>query len=72
MNIVEHVSLLYVEESFGYMPKSGIAGSSGNTMLNFLLYFILFVTTIVKAVVSLISFSTCLSFKYRKAPDFLS
>jgi hypothetical protein len=26
MNIVENVSLLYVEESFGYMPRSGIAG----------------------------------------------
>jgi len=23
MNILEHVSLLYVGESFGYMPKSG-------------------------------------------------
>jgi hypothetical protein len=28
MNIVEHVSLLYVGASFGYMPMSGIAGSS--------------------------------------------
>ena len=28
VNIVEHVSLLYVGESFGYMPRSGIAGSS--------------------------------------------
>ena len=27
MNIVEHVSLLYVGASFGYMPMSGIAGS---------------------------------------------
>jgi hypothetical protein len=36
MNIVEHVSLLYVEASFGYMPRSGIAGSSGSTMSNFL------------------------------------
>jgi hypothetical protein len=35
MNIVEHVSLLYVEASFGYMPRSGIAWSSGSTMLNF-------------------------------------
>jgi hypothetical protein len=34
MNIVEHVSLLYVGESFG--PRSGIAGSSGSTMSNFL------------------------------------
>jgi hypothetical protein len=25
-NIVEHVSLSYVRESFGYMPRSGIAG----------------------------------------------
>ena len=32
MNIVEHVSLLYVGESFGYMPRSGIAGSLGNIM----------------------------------------
>ena len=30
MNIVEHVSLLYVGVSFGYMPRSGIAGSSGS------------------------------------------
>jgi hypothetical protein len=36
MNIVEHASLLYVGASFGYMPRSGIAGSSGNTMSNFL------------------------------------
>jgi hypothetical protein len=36
MNIVEHVTLLYVKESFGYMPRSGIAGSSGNTMSIFL------------------------------------
>jgi hypothetical protein len=26
INIVEHVSLLYVGISFGYMPMSGIAG----------------------------------------------
>jgi hypothetical protein len=36
MNIVEHVSLIYVGESFGYMSKSGISGSSGNTMSNLL------------------------------------
>jgi len=36
MNIVEHVSLLYVEASFGYMPRRGIAGSSGSSMSNFL------------------------------------
>lgn len=36
MNIVEHVSLLYVWASFGYMPKRGIAGSSGSSMSNFL------------------------------------
>ena len=29
MNIVEQVSLLYVGSSLGYMPRSGIAGSSG-------------------------------------------
>jgi len=29
MHIVEHVSLLYVGASFGYMLRSGIAGSSG-------------------------------------------
>jgi hypothetical protein len=29
MNIVEYVSLLYVGASSGYMPRSGIAGSSG-------------------------------------------
>jgi hypothetical protein len=29
INIAEHVSLLRVGESSGYMPRSGIAGSSG-------------------------------------------
>ena len=36
MNMVEHLSLLYVGESFAYMPRRGIAWSAGNTMLNFL------------------------------------
>jgi hypothetical protein len=36
VNIVEHVSLLQVGTSSGYMPRSGIAGSSGSTMSNFL------------------------------------
>ena len=36
VNIVEHVSLLHVGASSGYMPRSGIAGSSGSTMSNFL------------------------------------
>jgi hypothetical protein len=36
MNIVEHVSSLYVGASSGYMPRSDIAGSSCSTMSNFL------------------------------------
>jgi hypothetical protein len=36
MNIVEHVSFLPVGTSSEYMPRSGIAGSSGSTMSNFL------------------------------------
>ena len=36
MNIADHVSLLQVGTSSGYMPRSGIAGSSGSTMSNFL------------------------------------
>jgi hypothetical protein len=36
MNIVEHVSFLPVGTSSGYMPRSGIARSSGSTMSNFL------------------------------------
>ena len=36
MNIVEHISLLCVGASFGHMPRSGIDGSSGTTMSNFL------------------------------------
>jgi hypothetical protein len=36
MNIVEHVSLLHVGASSGYMPRSCIAGSSGRTVSNFL------------------------------------
>jgi hypothetical protein len=35
MNIVEHVSLLQVGTSSGYMPRRGIAGSSSSTMSNF-------------------------------------
>ena len=35
MNIVEHVSLLHVGAPSGYMPRSGIAGSTGSTMSNF-------------------------------------
>jgi hypothetical protein len=36
MNIVEHMSLLYVGASFGYISKRSIAGYSGGTMSNFL------------------------------------
>jgi hypothetical protein len=36
MNIVEHVSLLPVGTSSGYMLRRGIAGSSCSTMSNFL------------------------------------
>jgi hypothetical protein len=32
MNIVKHMSLLPVGTSSGYMPRRGIAGSSGSTM----------------------------------------
>jgi hypothetical protein len=34
MNIVEHVSLLQVGASSGYMPRSGTAGSSGSNVSN--------------------------------------
>jgi hypothetical protein len=33
---VEPVSLLHVGESSGFMPRSGMAGSSVNTITNFL------------------------------------
>jgi hypothetical protein len=36
MNIVEQVSLWHGGASFGYIPKSGIAGSSGRSISNFL------------------------------------
>ena len=36
MNIVEYVCLLYVGASFGYIPRSGIAGSLDITISNFL------------------------------------
>jgi hypothetical protein len=37
VNTVEHVSLLHVGASYGYMPRRGIAGSScSSTMSNFL------------------------------------
>lgn len=36
LNIVEHMSLLYVGASFWYMPRSIRAGSLGSTMYNFL------------------------------------
>jgi hypothetical protein len=35
MNIVEHVSLLYVGKTFGYMPRSVKAGSSCGTIVQF-------------------------------------
>jgi hypothetical protein len=37
MNMVEHVSLWYSGDSFGYTPKSGIARSLGRTISNFLM-----------------------------------
>jgi hypothetical protein len=36
MSIVEFMALWYGGTSFGYMPKSGIAGSSGTSSSNFL------------------------------------
>ena len=36
MNIVEHVSLLHVGASSGYMPRRGIPGSSDSPLSNFL------------------------------------
>ena len=36
MNIVEHVTLLQIGTSSGFMPSSGIAGSLGSTVSNFL------------------------------------
>jgi hypothetical protein len=36
VNLVEYVSLLYVGASLGYHPRSGVDGSSGSTMSNFL------------------------------------
>jgi hypothetical protein len=36
MNIVKHVSLLYVRASFEYILRSGVTGSSGSTISNFL------------------------------------
>jgi hypothetical protein len=35
MNIVEHVSLLHVEASSGYLLRNGIGGSSSNAMSSF-------------------------------------
>jgi hypothetical protein len=35
MNIVEHLSLLQVEASFVYMPRSGIAGSLSRNYIKF-------------------------------------
>ena len=36
MNIVEHMPLWHGGASFGYIPKSGIARSSGRSISNFL------------------------------------
>ena len=35
MNIVEHLSLLYVGESFEYIPRDVMAGFAGNDIFNF-------------------------------------
>ena len=37
MNILEHMSLWYCGESFGYMSRSSIVRSSGRTTSNFLI-----------------------------------
>ena len=36
MNIVEHMSLWHGSTSFGYVPKSAVAGSSGRSISSFL------------------------------------
>jgi hypothetical protein len=36
MDTVEHVPLWHAGASFGYIPKSGIAGSSDRSISNFL------------------------------------
>ena len=36
INRAEHVSLWYMDASFGYLPRSGIAEYSGRTISNFL------------------------------------
>jgi hypothetical protein len=36
MNVVEHVRLWHGGASFGYIPKSGIVGSLGRSISNFL------------------------------------
>jgi hypothetical protein len=36
MNLVEHVCLIHVGASSGYMPRSYMSGSSGSSMSNFL------------------------------------
>jgi hypothetical protein len=41
MNIVEHILLWYGREPFGYMPRSGIAGSSSGTISFFFFFFFL-------------------------------
>ena len=38
MNIVEHMPMWYGGASFGYISKSGIAGSSGMSISNYLRY----------------------------------
>jgi hypothetical protein len=48
MNIVEHVFLLLVGTSPGYMPRRGIAESSGSIMSNFLYDYILKYLTYLK------------------------
>ena len=40
MSIVEHVSFQQSGESSGYMPRSGITGSSGNIIPSFYIFYI--------------------------------
>jgi hypothetical protein len=42
MNIVEHDSFLLVGTSSGYMPRRGIAGSSGSTISSYLYFKFIF------------------------------
>ncbi|ERE66736.1 Protein of unknown function DUF3704 containing protein [Cricetulus griseus] len=72
MNIIEQMSLLYECASFGYMPKSGIAGSCARKLLSFRRSHLLIVDLSVYATVVMFRKQSPVPISSRVLPTFSS